>query len=104
MVSGGNKGIGFGICKQLASHGITVILTARDEKKGLDALEKLKEFPFSDNLLFHQLDVSDSSSVSSLAEFVRVQFGKLDILVSILSLFFPFQINLFNFLVCGIEN
>lgn len=84
VVSGGNKGIGFGICKQLASHGITVILTARDEKKGLDALEKLKEFPFSHNLLFHQLDVSDSSSVSSLAEFVRVQFGKLDILVSYL--------------------
>lgn len=82
VVSGGNKGIGFGICKQLASHGITVILTARDEKKGLDALEKLKEFPFSDNLLFHQLDVSDSSSVASLAEFVRVQFGKLDILIN----------------------
>nr|WPM01481.1 vitrosamine synthase [Rauvolfia tetraphylla] len=82
VVTGSNKGIGFETCKKLASQGITVVLTARDEKRGLDALEKLKELGFSDKVLFHLLDVTNSSSVTSLAEFVKNQFGRLDILVN----------------------
>ncbi|XP_021904425.1 (+)-neomenthol dehydrogenase-like [Carica papaya] len=82
VVTGGNKGIGFEICKQLASNGITVILTARDEKKGLQAVEKLKECGLSDNIVFHPLDVTDQTTISSLADFVRTQFRKLDILVN----------------------
>ncbi|CAI9101755.1 OLC1v1039163C3 [Oldenlandia corymbosa var. corymbosa] len=84
VVTGSNKGLGFEIVRQLASHGITVVLTARDEKRGLEAVQKLKESDgFSDGiLLFHQLDVSDSSSVASLAEFIKNKFGRLDILVN----------------------
>ncbi|XVF73243.1 hypothetical protein PTKIN_Ptkin12aG0185800 [Pterospermum kingtungense] len=82
VVTGANKGIGLEICKQLASKGITVVLTARDEKRGLEALQKLIDFGLSDHLLFHQLDVSDSASITSLADFVKNRFGKLDILVN----------------------
>ncbi|CAK8560865.1 unnamed protein product [Lathyrus sativus] len=82
LVTGANKGIGFGICKKLASSGVIVILTARNEKRGLDAVESLKELGLSDFVVFHQLDVTDPSSVSSLAEFIRTRFGKLDILVN----------------------
>ena len=82
MVTGGNKGIGFGICKQLASNGIVVVLTARDQKKGLEAVDKLgAEFGVSGQVVFHQLDVTDPASASSLADFIRTKFGKLDILV-----------------------
>ncbi|KAI3687519.1 hypothetical protein L1987_81216 [Smallanthus sonchifolius] len=44
VVTGGNKGIGFEICKLLASSSddVLVVLTARDEQKGLQALHKLK--------------------------------------------------------------
>ncbi|CAI9101753.1 OLC1v1039160C1 [Oldenlandia corymbosa var. corymbosa] len=83
VVTGANKGIGFEVVRQLASHGITVVLTARDEKRGLDALHKLQESGgLSSDVIFHQLDVADSSSVNSLAEFVKAQFGRLDILVN----------------------
>ncbi|KAG4937154.1 hypothetical protein JHK85_052073 [Glycine max] len=82
VVTGANKGIGFGICKQLVSNGITVVLTARDEKRGLEAVEKLKEFGVSDQVVFHQLDVTDPKSIESLANFIKTQFGKLDILVN----------------------
>uniref|UniRef100_A0A0E0LPY1 Uncharacterized protein n=2 Tax=Oryza punctata TaxID=4537 RepID=A0A0E0LPY1_ORYPU len=34
VVTGGNRGIGLEVCRQLALQGVTVILTARDEKKG----------------------------------------------------------------------
>lgn len=86
VVSGSNKGIGFEICRQLAKNGMTVILTARDEKKGLAAVEKLKrENVFSDQaILFHLLDVSNPDSIASLAAFVKTHFGKLDILVSLI--------------------
>ncbi|PQQ14664.1 hypothetical protein Pyn_30958 [Prunus yedoensis var. nudiflora] len=82
VVTGANKGIGFGTVKQLASNGVTVVLTARDEKRGLEAVDKLKEFGLSDLVVFHQLDVTDPSSITSLADFVKTQFGKLDILVN----------------------
>lgn len=80
VVTGANKGIGLEICRQLASNGITVVLTARDEKKGLEAAEKLKRSGCH-HVVFHQLDVADRASVTSLADFITTQFGKLDILV-----------------------
>ncbi|XP_048141620.1 (+)-neomenthol dehydrogenase-like [Rhodamnia argentea] len=82
VVTGANKGIGFEICRQLASNGIVVVLTSRDEKRGLEAAQKLKDFGLSDYILFHQLDVTNLSSVLSLANFIETHFKKLDILVN----------------------
>ncbi|KAH7663071.1 Short-chain dehydrogenase/reductase SDR protein [Dioscorea alata] len=81
VVTGANRGIGLEIVKQLASNGIMVLLTARDEKRGNEAVEKLKDSGFSD-VVFHQLDVSDGASIASLADFIKTEFGKLDILVN----------------------
>lgn len=86
MVTGGNKGIGLEVCRQLAGNSITVVLTARDEKRGSDAVEKLKEVGLSD-VIFHQLEVTDAQSIARLADFLKARFGKLDILVSRLSNF-----------------
>ncbi|MBA0846524.1 hypothetical protein Goshw_003449 [Gossypium schwendimanii] len=82
VVTGANKGIGLAICKLLASKGVMVVLTARDEKRGLEALEKLKESGLSDHLVFHRLDVADPATITCLADFVKNRFGKLDILVN----------------------
>jgi len=80
VVTGGNRGIGLEICKQLAFKGVTVILTARDEKRGVEAVKNLAAQGLS-NILFHQLEVGDLSSAAHLADFIREKFGKLDILV-----------------------
>ncbi|KAJ9549621.1 hypothetical protein OSB04_022164 [Centaurea solstitialis] len=80
VVTGGNKGIGFEICRRLADE-VTVVLTARDEKRGVDAVAKLHSFGSVD-VIFHQLDVTDPISIASLANFIKMQFGKLDILVN----------------------
>nr|XP_023885802.1 (+)-neomenthol dehydrogenase-like isoform X1 [Quercus suber] len=82
VVTGANKGIGFEICRKLASNGIVVVLTAKDEKKGLEAVEKLREFGLSDHVVFHQLDVADPASIASFADFIKTKYGKLDILVN----------------------
>lgn len=80
VVTGGNRGIGLEICRQLASNGVLVVLTARDEKKGSRAVEELQSAGLSD-VVFHRLDVADRPSIAQLAEFVKRRFGKLDILV-----------------------
>ncbi|PQQ15721.1 (+)-neomenthol dehydrogenase-like isoform X2 [Prunus yedoensis var. nudiflora] len=82
VVTGSNQGIGFGTVRKLASNGIMVVLTALDEKMGLEAIEKLKECGLSDLVVFHLLDVTNTASIASLADFVKTQFGKLDILVN----------------------
>ena len=56
------------------------MLTARNEKKGLEGVEKLKEFGLSGQLFFPQIAVADHASIASLAYFIKTQFGKLDIL------------------------
>ncbi|KAL4621846.1 hypothetical protein ACB092_06G257700 [Castanea dentata] len=82
VVTGSNKGIGLETVRQLASKGVKVVLTARDEKKGLEAVQKLKDSGLSDLVLFHQLDVANPASIASLADFIKTQFGRLDILVN----------------------
>ncbi|XP_030948001.1 (+)-neomenthol dehydrogenase-like [Quercus lobata] len=81
VVTGANKGIGYGICQQLASNGVKVVLTARDVRRGNEAVDKLKTAGYSD-VVFHQLDVTDPVSISSLVDFIKTQFEKLDILVN----------------------
>nr|ANA95861.1 menthol dehydrogenase [Mentha x piperita] len=83
LVTGANKGIGFEICRQLASKGIVVILASRDEKRGLEARERLlkESRSISDgDVVFHQLDVVDPASVVVVADFIKTKFGRLDIL------------------------
>ncbi|PWA46361.1 glucose/ribitol dehydrogenase [Artemisia annua] len=81
VVTGGNKGIGFEICRQLALNGIEVILTARNETRGVQAVEKLNVSGLS-NVVFHPLDIKDPTSVANLVKFIETNFKKLDILVN----------------------
>ncbi|GLT79602.1 hypothetical protein SLA2020_510850 [Shorea laevis] len=76
IVTGANKGIGLEICGQLACKGIMVVLTARDEKRGLEAVEKLKQSGLTDHVIFHQLDVTDPASNAAPADFVKTKVRK----------------------------
>jgi len=58
-----------------------VVLTARDEKRGLEAVVKLKQLSLPGLVVFHQLDVIDPASIRSFVDFIKNKFGKLDILV-----------------------
>ncbi|KAJ7562231.1 hypothetical protein O6H91_03G060100 [Diphasiastrum complanatum] len=80
VVTGGNKGIGFEIVRQLAGQGTTTILTARDESRGQQALIALKKDGL--DVIFHQLDVTDPRSIGKLATWIKERFGGLDILVN----------------------
>eukprot|EP00871_Galdieria_phlegrea_P002650 jgi/Galph1/3386/GphlegSOOS_G2052.1 len=88
LVTGGNKGIGFEICKKIGQteRNILVILAARDEQRGTEACRKLKEQGV--NVIYKQLEVSDASSVKNCAAWIHDTFGYLDILVNNAGIFF----------------
>ncbi|KMT05016.1 hypothetical protein BVRB_7g171750 [Beta vulgaris subsp. vulgaris] len=81
VVTGANKGIGFEIVRQLAAAGVVVVLTARDEQRGVEATSKLHNLGLS-NVVFHQVDVTNINSITLLVHFIKAKFGRLDILIN----------------------
>ena len=77
LVSGGNRGLGLEVCRQLAETGLTVVLGSRDEESGRSAAESLPG-----HVVAHALDVSDDESVGRLSRFLEEEFGHLDVLVN----------------------
>ena len=80
VVTGGNRGMGFETCRQLARSGARVILTSRDPAKGDAAAGRLQGEGL--DVRHDQLDVADDASIGRLAEFIRGEFGRLDILIN----------------------
>jgi len=77
LVSGGNRGIGLEIVRQLAERGLTVVLGSRDGEQGRAAAAGL-----SGGVVVRQLDVADPESVDRLSHSVEEEFGRLDVLVN----------------------
>jgi NAD(P)-dependent dehydrogenase (short-subunit alcohol dehydrogenase family) len=80
LVTGGNRGIGFEICGQLAKLGVRVILGSRDAAKGLGAAAKLtaEHLPVE----ARELDVANDESIEACMDWIRRDPGHLDILVN----------------------
>lgn len=80
LVTGGNKGIGFEICRQLGRAGYSVLLGARSPSKGEAAAKKLADEGL--DVQFLKLDVTVDVDMFSAHEFVASRFGRLDVLVN----------------------
>lgn len=80
VVTGGNRGLGLEICRQLAQHGIRVVLTSRVVAQGRAAADRLR----SQGLVvrYYPLDVIDPASVAALAATLRREGGRIDALVN----------------------
>jgi len=79
LVTGGNRGIGFEVCRQLASKGYVVLLTARDEAKAKTAARKLVNAGAVEPLV---LDVANARSIENAQSEVATRYGHLDVLVN----------------------
>ena len=80
LITGANKGIGKEIARQLGAQGLTVLLGARDAKRGEEAASELRQ----EGLTAHSvlLDVTDQASIDAAAKHIEAEFGKLDVLVN----------------------
>ncbi len=77
LVTGGNRGIGKEICRQLAEQGFQVFLACRDKKKGLSATNGMRG-----NVQVIEMDVSDEQSIVSAYQEVSQQVKQLDVLIN----------------------
>ncbi|CAI0446797.1 unnamed protein product, partial [Linum tenue] len=105
VVTGSNRGIGFEIVKQIAGHGVTVILASRNPSAGIEAAKSLQELGLS--VVFRQLDVLDTSSIQHFAEWIKQNYGGIDILVSHSTQFtcdLYDSVVLRQFVVCQVNN
>ena len=79
-VTGGNRGIGFQICRDLAKKGFKVLLTARDPEKGNRSARNLQDEGL--DVEFYLLDVISTESIDKFGEKVFAEFGHLHVLVN----------------------
>lgn len=80
LVTGAYKGLGFELCRQLASIGYHVILTARDLNKAQDASEILKK----QGLMVYPkaLEVTNEEQITELTKWTYEMFGRIDLIVN----------------------
>ena len=80
VVTGGNRGIGFQVCRDIAKRGIKVLLTARNSEKGMESAEILQSEGL--DVTFYELDVSSAESIDTFYNRVAEEFGRIDVLVN----------------------
>jgi NAD(P)-dependent dehydrogenase (short-subunit alcohol dehydrogenase family) len=81
VVTGANSGIGWATALELARAGSEVILAARDESKGSDAVARIKRVHPEARARFELLDLASLKSVRAFAQRVGSK-AKVDLLVN----------------------
>lgn len=80
LVTGGNRGIGYELVKQLALNSFKVILASRDPEKGHESTQRLKDSNL--DVSFLVMDVNNQESIHQAAITVNDQYGRLDVLIN----------------------
>jgi NAD(P)-dependent dehydrogenase (short-subunit alcohol dehydrogenase family) len=80
LITGGNKGLGLEAARRLGEDGWTVFLGARDEARGLAAVETLADAGV--DVVLVPLDVTVDDSVSRAVQLVRRHTDRLDVLIN----------------------
>ena len=81
IVTGGNSGIGFELCRGMASAGFHVVMVSRGTERGQPALEELQA-EFGDSVEMMLCDMSDLTNVSKLHAEFSAKFNRLDVLLN----------------------
>ncbi|HKR76145.1 MAG TPA: SDR family NAD(P)-dependent oxidoreductase [Rhodanobacter sp.] len=77
LVTGANRGLGFEVARQLAARGCSVLLGTRDLAKGRQAAKQI-----DGDAVAVPLDVTDAQQIAELADWIRREYGRLDVLVN----------------------
>jgi len=81
LVTGGSKGIGAGIARELGAHGADVVVNYRSSEDSAHAVkEEIDEGPGS--AVVAQADVADFDEVQTMYDAVREELGPIDVLVN----------------------
>jgi NAD(P)-dependent dehydrogenase (short-subunit alcohol dehydrogenase family) len=80
LITGTNKGLGLETSRQLAKQGYKVIMTARDEDRGIESTKLLRNE--GHDVEFVKLDVTIEHDIDKAVAYIREKYGKLDVLIN----------------------
>jgi gluconate 5-dehydrogenase len=80
IVTGGGRGLGFGLAEGLAEAGCDLMLCSRKVANCEEAAGKLKQLDV--NAVGKKCDITDSSDVAELRDAALKAFGRIDILIN----------------------
>jgi NAD(P)-dependent dehydrogenase (short-subunit alcohol dehydrogenase family) len=80
LITGANKGIGFETARQLGALGMTVLVGARNDALGKEAVAALRTE--GTDAYAVGLDVTDDASVREAARQIEADYGRLDVLIN----------------------
>lgn len=82
LITGSTDGIGRQTVVDLALLGHSVIIHGRTDEKCLTAAENIRELSNNPNVKFVSGDFSSLSQVRQLADKIKIQFNKIDVLIN----------------------
>lgn len=82
LVTGGNIGLGFETVKAFASKGAHVLLAARNEEKGKQAIVEIEALYPDATVNLLNLDLASQASIRAAAQQVSQKYNKLDFLIN----------------------
>lgn len=80
LITGANKGMGFELARELGKSGQYILIGARNEELGNDAVRKLVAEGIECEIV--RIDVTNSETIEKSFEYINDKFGYLDILIN----------------------
>ena len=80
VVTGGNRGVGLEVCRQLAALGYAVVLGSRDLRRGELAAKEID--PEGERITPCHIEVDNSVNIEQCGEWVRERYGRVDAVVN----------------------
>ena len=82
IITGGNSGIGYHACLQLAKLGHRVIMICRNESSATKKCAEIKTLTDNENVCYHIADLSDENSVKKVAKELISKYETIDVLIN----------------------
>ena len=82
LVTGGAKGIGAAICKELAANNFDVVINYLTSEKEAEVLGGELTFKYGVNVLLYKCDVSKEEEVNAMAQYIESKLGGVDVLIN----------------------
>jgi NAD(P)-dependent dehydrogenase (short-subunit alcohol dehydrogenase family) len=82
LVTGATDGLGKRVARDLALKGAAVLLHGRDPERGESAVREICEETDNDKLRYYLADISSLEQVRRLADEVRADYDRLDVLIN----------------------
>jgi len=79
LITGGSRGLGLVMARELLHEGARVAICARDE---LELERARQDLAYPDRVLIVPCDVTDRAQVQDMVRLVRERFGRIDVLIN----------------------